>query len=358
MIKVGFIGAGSVAKIHKISIDFLQDVSVVSLVKENNESSAERCAELGIEAFYEDIKAMLSSCEIQVVHCLLPNHLHYTVVREALESGKHVMAEKPFTMSIKEGLRLVEIASETNLVCGVNFRYRYYPAIQEMRKVIANGELGDIYMIHTIFFQDWLSDKEDFNWRLDPKNGGKSATFADIGSHVFDLIEYITEQKIDCLLSHLKTVIKLRNDNQYNKIPMMLDDYSAILFETEKGVPGSVVASQVSTGHGMSDLRIEVIGSRCSVAWNRQKPVELVFGYREERNKVFCCSDNNYHSWEHGICQLMSGFYRDVCAHIEDRNTDKRYRYPLFKDGLRGMKLLDAALKSHELATWVKVDNI
>jgi len=284
--------------------------------------------------------------------------MHYRVVKDAIGKGKHVLAEKPHTISLEQSLSLVKIAKQTNLVCSINYRYRYYPAIQELRKYVLSGKLGTVYFIQGTFFQDWLSNEKDFNWRLLPEASGKSATLTDIGSHVLDLIQYITGQRINRLFAHLKTIIPFRQNkiNSESNIHINLDDYSNIIFETEKGITGSIIVSQVATGSGMSNLSIEIIGSKKTITWHREKPEFLFYKYRDKNNEVICFDDNKNLSWEHGIIKLMEAFYWDVLAHIKGREHEKCYSYPSFEDGYRSMKLLDAALESHRTETWVKVE--
>lgn len=355
MIKAGFIGAGSVAKIHKIGIDCIEDVSVVSIVKNDNNTLVKRSAELGISNFHTSIDSMLSDPSIDVIHCLLPNNLHYSLIKSVINSGKHFIAEKPLTVSVDEGTTLVELADMGNIVCGINFRYRYYPAIQYIRNFISDGKLGEIYMLHGAFLQDWLSMKTDYNWRLIPEIGGRSAALADIGSHWLDLVQYVIGQRISRVFSHLKTIIPHRKYRKNEWAHVKLDDYAMIMFETDKGIPGSVLASQVATGHSMSHCRIEIVGSRKSIAWNREKPLEVWIGQRGKTEKYIHFSDG-HNGWESGVCNLTKNFYNDVRAQLNGSPSKKKFNYPLLEDGLNTMKIVDAALESLKMSSWINIE--
>jgi predicted dehydrogenase len=135
---------------------------------------------------------MLEDSEIQVVHNCTPNHLHFSINKEAILAGKHILSEKPLAMSSKESAELLALAKEHKVVHGVNFNYRQYPIIKNLEIMVKNGELGKINLIQGSYLQDWLLYETEYNWRLDPERGGNTRAIADIGSHWCDTVQYVT----------------------------------------------------------------------------------------------------------------------------------------------------------------------
>src|SRR5690606_31301245 len=139
--------------------------------------------------------------EIQSVHICTPNFLHYAQSKAALEAGKHVVCEKPLAKDLHEAEELVKIAKETGLVNAVHFNLRYYPMVRQMKVMREKGELGDVFSVIGSYLQDWLYFNTDYNWRLEPDKSGDSRAIADIGSHLMDIIEYVTGLKTVELLA-------------------------------------------------------------------------------------------------------------------------------------------------------------
>jgi len=95
-------------------------------------------------------------------------------------------------MDSKESRELVALAQRSGVVAAIDFNYRNYPLVQHMRAMVKKGDLGRVYLIHGSYLQDWLFYATDYNWRIEPENGGASRAVGDIGSHWFDTVQYVT----------------------------------------------------------------------------------------------------------------------------------------------------------------------
>ena len=126
------------------------------------------------------------------MHLTTPNHLHYQQVKQALEAGKHVVCEKPLALTSEQSAELLELAERAALVHCTNFNIRFYPQVQQARALIAAGALGRVWNVHGGYLQDWLLLPTDWNWRLEPEQGGALRAVADIGSHWLDLVQFVT----------------------------------------------------------------------------------------------------------------------------------------------------------------------
>lgn len=208
-IKVGVVGTGFIGPAHVEALRRLPNIEVVALCEVNLELATTKAAQLGIErpcTFDE----LLSMPDIQCVHICTPNFLHYEQSKAALLAGKHVVCEKPLAKDLHEAEELVALAAKTGLVNAVHFNLRYYPLVRQMKMMREKGELGDIYSVIGSYLQDWLFYATDYNWRLEPDKSGDSRAIADIGSHLMDLIEYVTGLKTVEVMADFNTIHKNR----------------------------------------------------------------------------------------------------------------------------------------------------
>src|SRR5699024_11948140 len=150
----------------------------------------------GAERSAADIDELLREVRPDVVHVCTPNVTHPGLARACLESGAHVMCEKPRAPTAEDAVWLTELVEASGRVCTVPFVYRLHPMAREMRARVAEGEPGVIAAVHGGYLQDWMSRARDDNWRAQPEQAGESQTFADIGSHWCDFLEFVLGDRI------------------------------------------------------------------------------------------------------------------------------------------------------------------
>jgi predicted dehydrogenase len=202
-INVAIIGSGFMGAAHVDALRRVPGVRVVAIASTDQPRAAEIAGQFDIPHVMADWRALLVRSDVHAVHNCTPNNLHYEVNRALLEAGKHVLSEKPLTMTSTESFELVRVARETGLVAAINFNYRGYPLVQHARGMVARGELGDLFLVHGHYLQDWLLYDTDYNWRLESKTSGESRAVADIGSHWCDLVQFVTGRKITRVFAHL-----------------------------------------------------------------------------------------------------------------------------------------------------------
>ena len=103
------------------------------------------------------------------------------------------MCEKPLVLNTKEAKALLEIAGNSNCVTAVSFNLRYYPLVQQARKMVQGNSLGRIFSYHGRYLQDWLLFDTDYSWRVDSVSRTNQG-YMDIGSHWLDMAEYILDR--------------------------------------------------------------------------------------------------------------------------------------------------------------------
>jgi predicted dehydrogenase len=244
----------------------------------------------------------------------------------------------------------VEAAADAGLVAAVPFVYRFYPSVREARARIGAGDAGPLWLLHGSYLQDWLAGSDAINWRVDPKLGGASRAFGDIGVHWCDLMEFTTGHRITRLIARMATAYPDR----------ITEDGAAVLFDTDRGASGSVVVSQVSLGR-KNRLWFEFDGPSASYAFDQELPDSLWVGGKRG-NQVVPRGPDTF-SGPAGYARLPAGhpqgyqdsftaFVADVYAAIGGHKPDG---LPVFADGLRAAVLTAAVVESAADETWVEV---
>jgi len=361
-IEVGLIGAGAVAGLHLDGLRPYPELRVSALAEKDLPFAQEKAQNLGIMTAYDDYRSLLDDPKIDVVHILLPDDLHFTVMTEAIKKGKHIVAEKPLTRTVNEAVDLVHQLESSKVQATVNFHYRYFHLVQKVRELIASGELGEIRLFHGSYLQDWLMLETDYNWRLDPQHGESSAV-ADIGSHWFDLMQYLIGRNISKVFARMDTLIPVRkkilseDDGQnptYEEIQIINEDNAMVLMEMEGGIPGNLTISQIAPGR-QNRLCFEISGSKASVSWNWENPNELWMGYRDKPNRIHTHPELFKPAWRGGIQALFVEFYRDI-KQLKNVQGELSRKYPTFRDGLRAVKIVDAVCKSAKNNLWIDIE--
>ena len=167
------------------------------------------------------------------------------------------------------------------------FVYRYYPTVREARARVRAGALGELRLLHGGYLQDWLLAPSDDNWRVEPELGGPSRAFADIGSHWCDLIEFVSGQRIVSVsartaVAHAERPRRearsfARGDGDGVPRAVETEDIATVMFETDAGIVGSTVISQVSAGR-KNHLWFEVSGTEAAVGFDQEQPETLWVG--------------------------------------------------------------------------------
>jgi predicted dehydrogenase len=372
-LRAGVVGTGFIGVVH---VDALRrnGVEIAGVVG----STRERAAAKGIAPAYASYQALLEDDLVDVVHLTTPNDLHYVQVKQALAAGKHVVCEKPLAMTSEQSEELVELANRSGLVHCTNFNIRFYPLVQEARERVRAAELGAVWNVHGGYLQDWLATPEDWNWRLVPERGGDLRAVADIGSHWLDLAQFVTGMPIVEVFADLMTTIPVRRrpvgevetfasaaDVERVDAPMSTEDVAHILVRFEGGARGSCVLSQVSFGRKNS-LRIEVDGSRGTLAWDAERHEELWLGSRERGNEVLQRNAPLLHpvaarrthlpvGHAEGFADTFRELYRAVYADVAEGGPSAEPDYPTFRDGHVENVLSDAVARAHREGAWVRV---
>ena len=301
MIGTAIFGTGFMGRVHLEGVRRVESVEAKAIVGRNGDAARRLGAGFAIPTTTTDYREILRDKSVDAVHICTPNAQHFSMAKDALNAGKHVLCEKPLATSVEEGEELVSLAAQQGLRNCVCHNLRYYPMVQQMRRMREAGDLGEILVVQGTYSQDWLLYDTDWNWRVETSAGGPSRCMADIGSHWFDMAEHITGLRVSSLCADLQTfhptrkqpkhsvetfANKLLGPEDYIETPVDTEDFGAVIFRMGGRTRGSVTASQVSAGR-KNGLRIEVYGTKSSVAWNQERPDELWSGHRDIPNQIY-----------------------------------------------------------------------
>ncbi len=380
-IGIGVAGTGFIGPAH---IEGLRrnGYKVLGLAENGDAQAVEKAAQLGIPRAYGAFEAMLADEDIDIIHLATPNVLHYPYAKAALLAGKHVVCEKPLAMNAAESGELVRLAAEKGLVNAVNFNIRMYPMVQHARSLVQSGELGKLFILQGSYLQDWLLLETDWNWRLEPDQGGSLRAVGDIGSHWLDLMTFVTGLRVKEVFADFEIFHKTRKKplkaletftgkllqaSDYEDAPITTEDYATIMLHYENGVRGVVTVAQVCSGR-KNRLFFEISGSKSSVAWDGERPNELWVGHRAGPNQVVM-KDPSLLSEEaravagypgghaEGFPDTFKQFSRKVYDYLLAGDFTKQPDFPTFADGHYEMQLCEAIERSAREQVWVSVSD-
>jgi len=369
------VGTGFIGEVHVEALRRL-GVPVRGVVGSSHARAVERAASLALPPAYESFEAMLNDPRVDVVHITSPNHLHYPQAKAALAAGKHVICEKPLTMTSTESGELVRLAQASGLVNAVNFNLRFYPICRHLRQLVREGGLGDVRLVSGHYLQDWLLLDTDWNWRLEPELGGQLRAVADIGSHWMDLTSHVTGQRIMAVMADLKTFIPIRQQpagpvetfartaGPTTARTISTEDCATVLLRYENGALGSMTISQISAGR-RNTLEFEIDGSSSAAAWNSEQPDELWIGHRGRPNELLPRDPSLLNEEGRAAASLPAGhnegfadtfkaLYRSVYRAVAGDGPAEP-DYPTFADGHTSMLVCEAVARSAHEGTWALV---
>ncbi len=279
----GMIGGGSgafIGDVHRkaINLDGLATLRA-GCFSRDYKNTLETGAELGVEEdrLYQSMTEMAEKesqreDKIDFVVIVTPNYAHYEACKAFLEKGINVVCDKPLCFTVEEAEELDALAKKNNLLFCVTYTYTGYPAVKQIKNLIAKGEIGDVRFVNAEYPQEWLAvrsedgDNKQAAWRTDKKLAGISNCVGDIGSHVENMVSYTTGLRIKAISARLDKMVEGRE----------LDDNATIMVEYEGGAKGVYWSSQIAVGYNNA-LKIRIFGSKGTIEWEQEEPNSFKF---------------------------------------------------------------------------------
>ncbi|MCB0474076.1 MAG: Gfo/Idh/MocA family oxidoreductase [Flavobacteriaceae bacterium] len=374
-IRLGILGGGGdslIGVLHRIAAAMFDNYritgGVFNPVWDENIGFAEKIG-LPANRIYKDLDTLIAeelklplAERMQVISVLTPNFLHFPMAKKLLQNGFHVICEKPMTTRYEEAIILQKTSRLANTVFAVTYTYTGYPMIRQMRRMIAEGVIGKVQKMDAQYYQGWINpfihDKEKRStvWRLDPKKGGISCCVGDIGTHAFNMLEYVTQLKIRSVLADLNYVY---SDNE-------MDVDGTILLRAENGVKGVICTSQIASGEENSFI-VKIYGDRAGLKWEQENPNYLYL--MEDGQPLRVLKPGHSYNSElslsgtklppghpEGIFDAMGNIYKGVAKAIKKEPYDPG-EFPTMIDGVRGMNFIEKVIESHQKEnSWIPLN--
>jgi len=381
-VRAGIIGGGMMGNAHSAALRRMGFVDVVAVAERDQETADKAAKMISIKKAYGDYKKLLTDDDIDVVHILTPNKFHFQMSKEALEAGKHVVCEKPLAMTLEQGQELLEVARESGKCYELNHNMRYYPMVKQAREYVKAGEAGEIRLVNGAYLQDWLFFETDYNWRVLAEEGGVSRAVADIGTHIMDMVQHVTDLSIVSVYADLTTFMPVRkkpkvevatymtanlSDDDYEDVIIDTEDHGSLMVKFSNGAKGVFMFAQVCAGR-KNHIRFEIFGSKKSYAWCGEQPNELWVGSRDASNALFLKDPSvmapDAAKYADMPCGLGEGYadtfmqsFKDFYTWIREEKTmdEDNVPFPTFKTGCQELAIVDAVLKSNKQNQWVDV---
>ena len=371
-LRMGMVGGGIdsfIGAIHRKAAVMDGQIDFIAGALSSNEKKARDSAKeqlLNENRSYGSWEEMLDkelilpkSERIDFVSIVTPNHTHFSISKAFLESGIHVICDKPMTYSLAEAKQLVEIVQNSDAIFALTHNYTGYPMVKQARHMVNNGDLGKLIKVIVEYPQGWLLlplEKEGHkqaDWRTDPLRSGVSNCMGDIGSHCENLVHYITGLKIKEVCADLMSLGDRSLDNDGN-----------VLLHFENGVSGVLHASQISVGEE-NNLNIRVYGDKASIEWHQETPNALWYKTNDEparlykRGNDYLCEAAKRASrlpagHPESFIEAFANIYVNVANTIKSKilgaePTQFDLDYPNVEDGVRGMAFIESIIESAKI---------
>jgi len=329
-------------------------------------------AAIGVARGYDSWQEMLAreamlpaATRIQAVAIVTPNFLHAPVAIAAMEAGFDVICEKPVADTLDAARAIAQAAQRTGRRIAVTYTYTGYPLVKQARVLVAGA--GALRRVMVTYTQDWLSRAGDLEnnkqaaWRVDPKRAGEGGAIGDIGTHAFNLVEFITGRRIESICAEL------------GSLPgRVLDDDASALLRLEGGARGMLACSQICVGDA-NDLAISVYCDELGLHWRQQQPNSLRVGRRDAPEEIWTAGAGQAYlasdvraiqrtpaGHPEGYLEAFANIYRAFGEEVlTGKRADGAPGYATMEDAIACMKFIHAAKQSSEAGTtWTRLDTL
>ena len=364
MLRYGIVGAANgsfISDVHIRAIEATHDAELVAgCFSRNPQKNKEAALYRGVseERTYASFQEMAKSESerddgIDFVVITTFNTTHYEIAKTFLNAGIHVSSDKPVTTELDQALELKALAEKKGLKFCVTFTYSGYPALLHARKLIMDGELGEIKMVTGEYVQGWLAGDTGMPpWRTDPACVGRMNALADIGSHAQFAIEFLTGLKMKEVCCVLDNVGGFPTDTN-----------SCVLQKYENGATGTIFATQIAYGND-NEIALRIYGTKGSIEWNHEFAEKFKLT-RDGYPTMIISKGNGYSEMpelssagrlpaghHEGLYYAFANIYE---AFLSDLEGNPQGYYPGIDQGASIMAWLEGCWESHQDHKWVTI---
>jgi len=369
-LRMGMIGGGPgafIGAVHRIAASMDGEIELVCGTFSSDPEKSKQAGEmlyLQSNRVYSSYKEMIKSEaelpaaeRMDFVSIVTPNHLHFEPAKLALENGFHVVLDKPMTFDLSEALQLKEVVAKSGKIFCLTHTYTGYPMVKKARQQIASGKFGKIRKVYVEYPQGWLStylegaEHKQASWRTDPSKSGIAGAMGDIGTHAFNLAEYVTGLKVVKICADINSIVEGRK----------LDDDGAVLLNFENSASGVLFATQVAAGEE-NNIKIRVYGEKGGIEWKQGDANSLLVKWLDKPAEVWRTGTGYVSSYAshnsrvpaghpEGYLEAFANHYRNFALYTKARinGTESKQEwedFPGIEEGVRGMLFIEKIIES------------
>ena len=366
-IRLGMVGGGEgafIGAVHRLAARMDDHYDFVAGALSSTPEKSRRSGEalnLASDRIYDDYESMAKAEAkrkdgIEAVAIVTPNHAHAGPVIAFLQAGVHVICDKPLALSLAEAKKIEKVAEKSGKIFALTHNYTGYPLVRRMREMVRSGALGAIRIVQAEYPQDWLSEslektgQKQAAWRTDPKRSGAGGAIGDIGTHAYQLADFVAGLDVKELQAELTAFGEGR----------ALDDDARMNLRYVNGAKGSIWVSQVAPGNE-NGLRLRVYGTKGGLHWVQANPNELFYSALGKPTQILTRGGPDSGDaaarmtrippgHPEGYLEGFANIYCEVALAIKAARTGKKppkgVEFPGIADGVKGMAFIEACLRS------------
>jgi predicted dehydrogenase len=329
-LRFGIIGYGYTGKIHAQACLSQRNARLVAIA----DSAAERLTKLpaGVRP-YQDYNELLDS-DIDAVSICLPTHLHCEVTIDALKSGKHVLLEKPMAVNLSEAERMLQAAKAAGRVLYVGMTHRFYPELQEAKRLIDDGAIGRIVACNDCALEH-IGFLNTPPWYLEKKFSGGGPALTS-GIHLIDRLRWFTGDEVERVAGSAA--------NPY--FGADVEDAGQMFLRFRTGISAQVSVAFMREPHPLV-CDLQVIGTQGSITVHTWRGYELwsAAGHKE---KIFYDDEPHRAKVQVGIEGELNEFCTKIAAGSEP--------CPSAEDHFRSLQVIFAYYRAAETGAFERIE--
>ena len=377
-IKIGLLGFGSMGKTHAFSVsslpyyydqlDFTAKYTAVCTSRIETAKAATDKYSLGYATACED--DIINDPNIDVIDISTPNIYHYETAKKAILAGKHVLCEKPLTVTAEQARELDSLAKDAfeknRQVCGMVFNNRHLAAIRHAKELIESGRLGKILSFDFKYLHNSCIDPERCaGWKQNKDICGAGTLF-DLGAHIVDLCRYLCGE-FNSVYAKEHIAFPTHKTSDGGEWQTNADEAVYMTATLTCGAVGTLTASKITVGEN-DGLTFSIYGTEGALKFDLMESDWLYFydanseggnfGGLHGFTKIECVgrypapagkfpSPKAPNGWLRGHIGSMYAYLSAV--------SERRQACPSFEDGARVQKILEAAHLSHTLGKAINI---
>lgn len=363
-IGIGLIGSGYMGKRHAVALHAVGAVfntqlrPICEMICTTSLEGAKKSAEeLGFSSYTNNIQELINNPKVDAIIIASPQNTHKEISLAAFELGKPILCEKPLGASLADARIMSQTAKTLNVVNLIGFNYIRSPLTQYAKKLIHEGELGDILYVRAEHSEDFFADpKHKTTWRIKGKENG---TMGDLAPHLVNLMHYLLGP-----IEELCAQIDVKREKDKSKVEIqnnLNDDQAQFMCTFKNGAKGHLSFSRVAAGRKMG-LSYEITGTKGTLRFDQEDQNALYLYKMHEKDEGFkkilaspahpdfgmFCEGAGHGT---GYQDLLIIQAKDFLEAIQTGSTS----WPTFQDGLKVSQVIDAVWLSHENKTWVQI---